>query len=286
MSAFSTDFSPSFGSPADSTNSCPPAVDWGCTFTEAQIAELDPVVAERSTLLAWSTLQALTGYQVSPCPVLVRPCSEGCSRGTWRESAVIPGWGSTGGGFTPYISSGGYWVNSCGCGQGGGCSCTTLSEVILPGPIGAVVEVLLDGVVISPSDYRVDNSNRLVALNGVVWPGCQDMSLAEDQVGTFSVRYFRGFAPDPMTTFAAGVLAGEYYKACTNAKGCRLPSGVTSISRQGVTFEVQTDMFVNGYTGIREVDTIIGLYNPSHLRQAAVIASPDTVGVRTPTWRW
>jgi hypothetical protein len=258
----------------------PDSTDWGCAYTEEEIAELDPIVMERSESLAWATLASLSGYQIATCPIEARPCTEKCMQGTWIEAPV------TGGGtFTPSINSQGVWVNSCGCGKNLGCSCVALSEIVLPGPVGGIVEVLLDGGVVDPVNYRVDNGNRLVALYDFMWPSCQDMRLPATEEGTFSVTYWRGFPPDSLTNYAAGVLAGEFYKACTGSK-CRLPAGVTSITRQGVSMEIQTGMFSNGYTGIREVDAIIQVFNPNGLRMPTIIASPDQSETRIPTWRY
>jgi hypothetical protein len=285
---FSDAFSTAFDAPTVSVPvpaSCTPEVDWGCAYTPEQIAELDPAVKARSEQLAWATLQSLTGYQVAPCPLEVRPCTEGCSHSSWLEAPVFTGGYQGGGTFQPAQNGDGFWVNSCGCGRGDSCSCTRVSEIFLPGPVGQIVEVSVDGVVLDPSTYRVDNNSQLVAQGDLVWPSCQDMTAAAGEEGTFVVTYYRGFAPDAMTTYAAGVLASEFYRACTG-KACRLPAGVTSITRQGVSMEIQTGMFSGGYTGIREVDAVISIYNPYGLRSPAVIISPETVGARRTTWRW
>ena len=67
---------------------------------------LDPTVQERATLLAGETLRRLTGYRVGGCPVTVRPCKATCA-----NTVFLPYYG---GGYTPHINAGGYWVNSCG----------------------------------------------------------------------------------------------------------------------------------------------------------------------------
>ena len=77
--------------------------------------------------------------------------------------------------------------------------------------------------------------------------------------------------------------AVEYARACTGGK-CRLPQGVTSIVRQGVSFEIEGGAFPNGFTGIREVDAWIALWNPDGLRQQAKVYSPDLKRPRL-TWR-
>jgi hypothetical protein len=269
--------------PPVANTACTPAADWSCAYTDAEFAALDAAIVERSEALAWSTLVSLTGYQIAACPIEVRPCTEKCVSGTWIEAPHAAG--SGGGYFRPGVNSQGYWVNSCGCGGQYGCSCVALSEVVLPGPVGGIVEVLLDGGVVDPADYRVDNGNRLVAQWGMTWPACQDMRLPASEPDTFSVRYYQGFAPDILTQYAAGVLAVEFYKACTGGK-CRLPAGVTSITRQGVSMEIQNGLFTDGFTGIREVDAIIQIYNPNGLKMPSTVSSPDVAQTRTPTWRF
>jgi len=354
----------------------PDSTDWACA-DEAWLAELDPEVKTRAEMLAWSTLASLSGYQFSTCPVTVRPCAAGClPAGTYFTSPTMLAAGTYAGvrptgrsGFTPHINGSGQWVNGCGCARDD-CSCTALCEVILPGPVGAVTEVLLDGAVLDSSAYRIDNGNRLVRTDGGCWPACQDMAkpggaeyepviidgptavvtftregqevtvLVEPKAGlvgttdgalpwltdpagltlsasmgqgnfginngtlfsanhgpaadsvtvkyltnaepadpsvasTFFVTYYHGVAPNALLDFAAGVLAQEYALACLGSE-CRLPSNVTAITRQGVSYQMNADPFVNGFTGISEVDAVLRIYNPNGLRSAPVIASPDT----------
>lgn len=261
----------------------PDTADWACAYSEEQIAELDPETKERAEILGWTTLASLTGYQVATCPIVVRPCTQGCMRGSYQAWPVVSN--GVGTRWQPSINSQGFWVNSCGCGSPDNCSCTTLSEVILPGPVGGIVEVRVDGNVLDPLVYRVDQGNRLVALGDYRWPSCQVMNEPDTEEGTFSVRYWRGFAPNSLTNYAAGVLASEFYKACTSGK-CRLPNGVTQVTRQGVTLEIQTGLWQGGWTGIREVDAIIATFNPYGLRAPTVVTSPDVRSARTTTWGW
>lgn len=255
----------------------PGTTDWSChPDIEAEKSE-NPEKVMLSEELAWRTLASLTAYQIGVCPIVVRPCVPGGYTGSYMSAA-----GYMGGSFTPHYIDGGWFNSSCGrC--SGGCECSVLSEIILPGPVGAIVEIRIDGAVLDPGAYRVDNSNHLTRHDGQPWPKTQDLGLPEGQPGTWTVVYYRGAAPDAMTNYAAGVLAAEFLKACKGSKSCRLPSGVTSITRQGVSFEIQGDMFENGMTGIREVDAIIRLYNPNALKSAPVVMSPDSRRTRMTT---
>jgi hypothetical protein len=256
----------------------PDSTDWGCIPPET-LAELDPDVQARSEALAWSTLVALTGYYFTACPITVRPCRKACSS-DWDRWAAPPMGGN--GSFYPHIGTQGYWVNSCMCGADA-CSCTVIREIVLPGPVGGPVVVEIDGAPLDPTAYRVDNGNRLVRQDGGEWPLCQDMNLPAGDVGTWTVTYYRGTGPNTLLNYAAGVLAWEYYLACTG-QDCRLPDGVTQITRQGIQMTMASGPFSNGLSGIREVDAVVGLYNPNGLQAPPYISSPDRKTARTTTY--
>jgi hypothetical protein len=175
-------------------------------------------------------------------------------------------------GFWPHIE-GGIWVNSCGCLAE--CGCETLCEITLPGPVGRVDAVQVADVTLDPTDYRVDGTRLVWTGSGdCPWPTCQDLAAPVGAPDTFAVTYLNGYSVDSLGAYAAGILAMEYAKACTGQK-CRLPLGVTTVSRQGVTFDVTSGAFPGGMTGIREVDTFIALWNPEPIRQGAKVWSPD-----------
>jgi len=252
---------------------CPWPVDPGCLGDEWD--NYDPAVQDRAVMLASATLHRLTGYRVGGCPVKVRPCKRSCGAAYampayWDMAALY--------GTTPYPQIvGGVWINSCGCSTD--CSCQALCEIALPPPVGEVQEVMLDGEVTDPADYRVDG-NRLVWVGAdeCPWPVCQDLSAADTEIGTFSVTFLNSYPVDDLGEYAVGVLAAEFAKACIGGK-CRLPSGVTQITRQGVSMTVNAGAFPDGLTGIREVDAFIALWNPTPIREAPRVWSPD---LRTP----
>jgi len=253
--------------------------DWGCADAE-WVASLDPDLKAKAEVLAWETLRSLTAYRLSNCPITVRPCAASCwSRSSWQTAPVG---GRAGGGLLQPQIVDGNWINACGC-VANDCSCSSVPEVILPGPVGEVVEVTIDGVIVDPSTYRVDDGVRLVRMLGQSWPVCQDMSQRSGDVRTFEVTYHRGIAPNDMSAWAAGMLAVEFAKACTGGK-CSLPRGVQSIARQGVSITIQTDMFEGGSTGIPVVDAWVRTINPNRLKQTPGVYSPDVRQPRTTTW--
>lgn len=251
---------------------CTPETNW--TFLDDK--DLEKLDADQKVLaeqFAWSTLAALCNYRIGTCPISVRPCAERCApQGTYRPAIAGGGYP----GLQPFVIGRPYlggtaWISACGC-RPSGCNCSDVQSVVLPGPVGRVVRVMIDGVELPREDYRVLNGTRLVRLDGGTWPLCQDPAAADDE--GLVVTYYRGAAPNRMTAFAAGILANEYILLWAQNAECRLPANLQSMSRSGESYEFG-ESFPNGRTGIFEVDSVIEIYNPHGLRSPVIIASPD-----------
>jgi hypothetical protein len=246
---------------------CVWTIDTGCCPTWN---DLSPEDKARAAQFGTDVMWGLTGRQFGTCPITVRPCFRngynGYAMGVWW-------WDGT---FWPYILNGLWYNAACGC--AGLCRCEPLpfTQAWLPGPVAGVSEVRVDGVVIDPASYRVDDAQWLVRQDGLTWPICQDYNLASGLPGTWDVTYFRGTPVPDSVLAAAGTLACEYAKACAG-QNCRLPGRVSSIIRQGVSIQmVDMDTLIkNGYTGLVEVDQIIRVYNPGGLTHRLRLYSPD-----------
>lgn len=230
-------------------------------------ADLSPEEQERSLLLATSSLQMLTYNRVGACPITIRPCAPvsacGCSGG-WR----------------PYLHDG-VWVNGC-CGT----PCKPLSEVDIPGPVGYIDSVKVNGVELDlwGGDFRLDNGHLLV------WQGTgpspfletQDLNKPDTEPGTWSITYSRSYPVGPEARLAVAYLAMEFAKACKPRGKCELPRGVTSVVRNGVSFSVDATLFPGGLTGIDIVDAFILQWAPAGapLRTAEVF-DPRSIAPRT-----
>ncbi len=245
--------------------------DLGCVDQD-EWANYSDALQTRAEALAWSTLRHLTGGLVGNSPVLARPCRSGCDG---YDGYYGFGYGP---GFRP-VNRGGRWFN-VGCGCSGSCSCVEIEQITLPGSVAVVQTVWVDGVALDSSDYRLDNGHLLVRTDGGMWPLCQNMNLNHTEAGTFAVQYVPGVHPGATGAWAAGILTAEFAKAC-NGQKCRLPSSVTSVSRQGVNMDFSEGMFAGGQTGIREVDAYILSVNPKHLHQPPRVWSPDSAGSQT-----
>lgn len=272
MATSQNEFSSAFSEAFDALVSNYPApldmcwpVNWEVCPSDV-FATLTPEARLISEVFAGQTLRMLTGYRVGGCSVTVRPCNRSCIPGSWLTAPDVGALfaGANGGyfGMSPYVGAGGAWVNACGC-AGDGCSCTRVQEVWLPTSVGVgrIDEVTVDGVVLPASAYRIDNGNRLVRQDGEAWPTCQDMNAPLGQVDTWGVTYLDGNPVDGIGSYIAGLLAAEYAKACAG-QDCALPTNVQTVTRQGITMNLDPEMFTGGVTGVRAVDSYIRIWNP------------------------
>ena len=190
-----------------------------------------------------------SGRGYGTCEVTVRPCRRDCHPSTYSLAV-------DGAPFHPVLIGGDWWNVTCGvCGSS--CSCTSLSEVVLPGPVASVSEVLIDGAALDPSAYRVDNWTRLVRVDGGSWPVCQNLSAAADQPDTFEVTYLHGQPVPKAGQLAAGTLACELAKAVCGDDSCALSGRVQEVTREGVTMILMPPDIEKGETGLWIVDSFI-----------------------------
>lgn len=234
--------------------------------------------AEAATEIVW----ALSGRQFGMCEVTLRPCRKDCFDelwwgrvgGTWTGAADW--WGT--GYFGPY----GYWFEP-GCGTcNNGCYCQEISEVALPAPVSRIVSVKVDGSPMATGAYRVDNNRLLVRTDGARWPRCNNLGLDDTQPGTWSVTVQVGQEVPTAGRLAVGEMACEILKAM-DGQDCRMPAGVTSLVRQGVSinFPDVGELFsTKGRTGLYLVDAFITTVNPNRLKGRSRVYSVDHMAPR------
>lgn len=233
---------------------------WTPDFTGADTkwTKYDTEVQERSLLLATSTLQQLTLYRVGTCPETIRPCPENtppcyCWGDPQRITDRMP--------WSPILWDG-QWYNCAHCGS----QCKPQSEIDLPGPVGYIDSIKVDGVELDldSGDWRIDDGHLVVwqGLGPSPIPKVQNMNLADTEVGTWSITYSRSYPVAADARLAVGYLALEFAEAMAPKGKCSLPRGVTNVVRNGVTFTVDAGLFVNGLTGIQNVDAFIVKWAP------------------------
>lgn len=168
----------------------------------------------------------------------------------------------------------GFQVLSRGYVVGGGDDIICGCSVKLAGSVREITEVEIAGEVLDSSAYEVRERKRLVRIDGSHWPCCQN----DCEPRTFSVTYVYGKNPPSSGTRAARQLACEIFKSCTGAEECSLPTGVTRVTRQGITFErafLSRDDKGIWRSGLAEVDLFLNAVNPAGLPRRATFWSPS-----------
>ena len=182
---------------------------------------------ERALMLATSSLLTLTLNRVGTCPITYRPT---------HDSRCGCGW-------NPHIRDG-VWRNACPSGKP--------SEIDLPGPVGYVESMKIDGAEVDlwGGDWRLDDGHLLV------WQGAgespiptdQDLSKPDTEPGTYSITYSRSHALEPDGNIAVALLAQEFLSAMKPKGKCSLPKGVREITRMGVSMTIEAGLFPRGRT--------------------------------------
>lgn len=241
---------------------------WTCRLPTSSFA-----VSGQAAATATEVLYALSGRQFGLCSQTVRPCRENCLNDVWGVDAQ-----------STYVQPAlvhGQWYNiTCGsCTDN--CSCATVSEVVLPGPVYDITEVKVDGVTLNPAEYRLDDWRLLVRL-GANWPLCNDLNLADTQVGTWSVTFRTGVPVPSLGQLAVAELATEIAKYLSCDSSCMLPKPLQSITRQGlnVTFLDPNEVFGDGKIGLYFCDLFIQTHNPNKLRRRSRVYDIDALANR------
>lgn len=235
--------------------------------------------------VATEILKRLSGGVYGLCTLKIRPCRRRCEQASnamlYRELDVTAGGG--GGPWIPALIDGQLYNITCGC--VGQCGCSPLCEIILAPGAYDVTEVRVNGTVLPASDYRVDDNRRLVRTDEGCWPECQELRLPDTQPGTFSITFRTGQPVPAGGQMAVTDLALNLYQAC-RGKTCQLPSRVTQVVRDGVTWQLLDDLsvFDRGRTGLPRVDLWLASVNPYASRGPMRVWSPDTVRSRRTTW--
>ncbi len=172
--------------------------------------------------------------------------------------------------------------------------------MLLAGRVQEITEVLIDGVVVDPATYRVDQRRWLTRVRVDAsdesfehWPACQNMDLTDDQPGTWSVTYTYGQEVPVAGQAAAVELACEIYKQC-NQQACALPKNTVRMTRQGISaerpsfigwgFEKGGRTIPRGWrTQMPNVDMFLNAYNPTGLVRIPIVWTPTSYLQYAPT---
>ena len=256
-----------------------PCAPWparfGCDITTASPAATGTAVQVATELLWALSGRQFLGDPTDPtCQVTLRPCRRDCWDQPIAGAGVWPGGWS----YPQPALVGGQWLNLVCGGCPGTCSCSALSEVLLPAPVHHVVEVRLDGTPLASGAWRVDDARKLVRVDGGAWPWCQDLAAGDTQPGTFAVTLVIGRELPAVAALAVGEVACEVLRAL-DGEDCRLPRNVTNLARQGVTIALQDPAALadQGRLGLPWADRFLAAYNPHGLTRRARVYDVDRI---------
>ena len=150
-------------------------------------------------------------------------------------------------------------------------------------PVESIGEVKVLGTVLDPAAYRLGRGGRLERIDGEVWPtSCPGAEPPVQVTYTWGIRLVPAVEGDPLPPFAysAGIAVGEIaveLLAGMCGGACKLPSRLSSLSRQGVSLEfLPPGEFVKaGLTGLPLADSFIRTTNPNRLTMRSRVLSPD-----------
>lgn len=265
-----------------------------CSSLNGLSADMKDLVQQMAVEYLWNW----TGRQFGTCPITIRPCRDDCGN-AWNTTysgyagnrvGSLPwfaGPGGNGSPINPALIGGKWWNLPCGGCNNDVCSCSYVPTIELVGPVASVDEVIVDGVVLPSSSYRVDNYRFLVRTDGLDWPACQDMVRPLTELDTLGVTYQIGVDVPAGGRVAAGVLACQLAKATCGDGSCQLPVRLQNVTRQGVQMTVldaYANLYNEGTTGLYVVDSwVASIRAAARTRSGSRIASPDTYERRRTT---
>lgn len=152
-------------------------------------------------------------------------------------------------------------------------------------PVNEIIEVKINGVVITPDQYELRGHKHLVRMRPTAnaqpeqrwgWPTTQIQDLPDTEQGTFSITYMHGLDPGYAGRLACVALA-EFLALPKFGDPSQMPERTTTITRQGVTVQVVSpiDMIAKGQTGVTVTDLWILAENPTKQRRRSLVFSPD-----------
>lgn len=155
--------------------------------------------------------------------------------------------------------------------------CTVSSLKLGQTPVQRIKWVMIDGEILSPSEYRLLDHDMLIRV-GDRWPHCQHLDRPLTEEGTFGIRYRFGHEVDPITKQAGVDLVMEFIKlAVPGDRARRLPGAVASASSQGLSFSMQDRNTLVREMGsyLESVNRFMSFWNPT-VQPETYVYSPDT----------
>ena len=245
-------------------------VNYGACTDLSTFEEAGREVQELAEAIATEHLWRWTDRVFGQCPQVLRPCMD-------RELGRLRPWTNTlvsASSRSPWVPViiGGSWYNITSCR-----TCVNPeAALILPSIVSEVTRVVIGGIELPPESWRFENG-VLLRLDGT-WPTWQNLAAPEGSAESWEVHILYGAEVPMGGRVAAGVLANEFVKAMCNDDTCALPANVVSVSRLGVSMEmdqIEWQDAQGGKTGLWIVDSWI--LSVTSTRRPSTVLSPDTM---------
>lgn len=153
-----------------------------------------------------------------------------------------------------------------------------LDVIPLRGPNPQVIEVMIDGVVLDPSEYGLIDGNMLYRTSRAFWPRYTDLTVSPYANHSFQFTFRFGHASDPLTVNATVELALELTLDAIGRATGNLPNGVgvTSLNVQGVglTLRDRAEALRESDQQLAAVARFLGVYAPGGMKHQGII-SPE-----------
>lgn len=211
-----------------------------CTIDEPTTPE-EQAALEAASKTAGDILHILSGQMVGTCEEVLRPIGECCGRCRGR----------------------------CRC-AGSGDRIRLQSSF---GPVSAVTQVKVDGVVQLTDTYRYYPSGQvLYRVPNDLWPRVDRKWAGCDDPETMCVTVQVGNEPDDWALAVHRELTCELLASCNGGK-CRLPKNATQVVGQGITVTL-TPVELKQF--IPAVAAWVAAVNPANVQSVPATYSPDT----------
>lgn len=148
----------------------------------------------------------------------------------------------------------------------------------LRGPNTEVVGIMIDGVPLAASEWRLLNEHYLIRLGGESWPTHNDLTAALGAEGTWTIQYRFGPPVDYLARQAAIELACHLAADFTDGAS-DLPTGARSVNLQGVAVDLESraDALRDGDAGLPMVMRFLAIHAPDG-RYGPAVESPELSG--------
>lgn len=258
------------GTSADGTT-CSPWATVDDAPASLQTYDIDPLDVNDAYQQASDILYELTGRRYpGRCTDFIRPQAQyRAVEGPPRWWPVSQQWG---------LGSRWGW---CSCNRSRETGCALVPEIRLPGhPVDRTsIVVKVDGIELDyGTEFRLDDGQYLVRVDGQGWPCCQDLRADDTEDQTFSVRYQFGVGPDIGGKMSAILLGNAIFaeQHPEHAAACKVPSRTTSVTRTGTRIDLASpdSLLKAGMTGFPSVDRWITSKLVGRARRRAAVLIP------------